>query len=144
MRRLNGLTVLLLVLAALWGVLQLLLAFFVHVAVRGYDRPSGWVVPPTKTYMQAFGVSEIALTAVTMALVVFVGLALHRRAGRGLLGAGRVAWVVSVATTVLGALGFVYLLGVGLCLLLACASVPRPTRARRVRGSGVPTATGAG
>jgi hypothetical protein len=141
MRRL---TVLLLVLAALWGVVQLLLAFFVHVAVRGYGTPSGWVVPPTKTYMQAYGMSEVALTVVIMALVVLVGVALHRRASRDLPGAGRVAWAVSVVTTALGVLGFVYLFGVGLCLLLACASVPRVRRARRVRGSAVPTAAGVG
>ncbi len=125
MRRINGFTVLFLALAVLWGAVQLVLAFFVHVTVRGHATSSGWVVPPAKTFMRAYGVSELVLTAVIMALAVTVGAALLRRATRGLWGAGSLAWSISVLTTLLGALGFVYLLGVGICLLLACVSVPR-------------------
>jgi len=124
-RRLNGFTVLFLVLAALWGVLQFVLAFFVHVTSRGHETSAGWVVPPTKTYMQADGVSEVVLTLVILALVGAVGANLHRRVTRGLQGAGGLAWAVSVVTLALGVVGFVYAFGVGICLLLACASVSR-------------------
>ena len=80
---------------------------------------------PSKTYMQADGVSEVVLTLVILALVVAVGATLHKRVTRGLQGAGRSAWAVSVVTLALGVLGFAYAFGVGICLLLACASVPR-------------------
>jgi hypothetical protein len=114
-----------LVLAALWGVLQFVLAFFVHLAARGHEVGPRWVVPPTKTYIQADGISEIVLSLVVLAMAAAVGVALHRRAERGLWGAGRLAWSVAAVASVLGVLGFAYLFGVGICLLLACASVPR-------------------
>lgn len=74
--------------------------------------------------MQAYGASEVVLTVLSVGLVIAVGIALDRRANRGLSGAGGAAWAISVVTAVLGAVGFVYLLGVGVCLLLACGSVP--------------------
>ena len=141
MRRLNGTTVLFLALAGLWGVAQLVLAFFVHVAVRGHGTTSGWVVPPAKTYMEAFGTSEVVLTLAIFGLVGLVAWVLHRRAARGEAGAGRVAWGVSLVTAALGAVGFVYLFGVGVCLLVACAGVSR--RAPDRRGRDTPLTTGA-
>ena len=107
---------------------QFVSAFFVHVAVRAEPTRAGWVVPPTKTYMQAFGVSEVILTSLTLGAIVLVGSLLGRRGIRGDGGAGWLAWAVSIVAAVLGLVGFVYLLGAGVCLLLACATVPRPRR----------------
>jgi len=125
-RRLNRTTATLLALAAVLAVAQFVSAFFVHVAERAELTHSGWVVPPTKTYMQAFGVSEVILTLVTLGAIVVVGSVLGRRA---MGGAGWLAWVVSIVAAILGLAGFVYLFGAGVCLLLACATVPR----RRLR-----------
>ncbi len=141
MKRLDRPTVVFLVLAALWGVAQFVLAFFVHVTERAHETSAGWAVPPTKTYMQAFGVSEAILTILSLGVVVLVAGALYRRRMRNERGAGRLAWGISIATAVLGVVGFVYLFGVAVCLLLACGTVPRhaaPTvgRARPTVGSG--------
>jgi hypothetical protein len=122
MKRLDRPTAVLLVVAALVTVAQFVSAFFVHVAVR---VAAGWVVPPAKTYMQAFGLSEVILTALSLGGVVLVCSSLSRRNARGQRGAGRLAWGVSVLATLLGLVGFVYLFGAGVCLLLACVSVPR-------------------
>jgi hypothetical protein len=122
-------TATLLALAAVFAVAQFVSAFFVHVAERAELTHSGWVVPPTETYMQAFGVSEVILTLVTLGAIVVVGSVLGRRATRGEGGAGWLAWVVSIVAAILGLVGFVYLFGAGVCLLLACATVPR----RRLR-----------
>ena len=126
MRRFSRTTAILLALAALLAVAQFVSAFFVHVAVRAERTRSGWVVPPAKTYLQAFGVSEIILTSLTLAAIVVVGSVLGRRATRREGGAGWLAWGVSIVAAVLGLVGFVYLFGAGVCLLLACATVPRP------------------
>src|SRR5271170_4906285 len=67
MKRLDRPTAVLLVVAALVTVAQFVSAFFVHVAVR---VAAGWVVPPAKTYMQAFGFSEVILTALSLGGVV--------------------------------------------------------------------------
>jgi hypothetical protein len=75
--------------------------------------------------MQTYGVSEVVLTALSLVAVVLVGSVLRRRRIRGEIGAGGLAWGVAVVAVVLGLVGFVYLFGVGLCLLLACVSVPR-------------------
>lgn len=135
-------TVLFLALGLLGVGAQLVVAFFVHVAVRGHETPSGWVVPATRTYMQAYAVSEVVLTVVMVALAVIVALALSGRVKRGQPGAGRIAWSVSALTTVLGTFGFVYLFGVGVCLLLACATMPRSRRAPLVGGSALSDAAG--
>jgi hypothetical protein len=112
-------------LAALLAVAQFVSAFFVHVAVRARPTHSGWAGPPTKTYIQAFGVSEVILTSLSLAGIVVVGSVLSRRTRRGEGGAGWLAWGVSVVTALLGLVGFVYLFGAGVCLLLACVTVPR-------------------
>jgi hypothetical protein len=125
MKRLDRATTALLSLAALLAVAQFGSAFFVHVAARAQLTRSGWAVPPTKTYIQTFGVSEVILTALSLAAIVVVGSVLRRRTMRGESGAGWLAWGVSVASAVLGLVGFVYLFGVGVCLLLACVTVPR-------------------
>jgi hypothetical protein len=143
-RRLNSATVVFLVLASLWGVAQFVLAFFVHVTARARETSAGLVVPPTKTYMQDYAVSEIVLTVVIVALTVCVAVALHGRATRGVSGVGRLAWGISIVTTLLGLLGFAYLFGVGICLLLACASVPRRRREAKVHGAVTPTPAGIG
>lgn len=96
-RKLPRITVALLVLAALWCVVQFVLSFFVHVAVRPHP---GTVSPPTRTHFQAFGPSEVVLTAIG-------------------LGA------VSIAAAALGVIGFAYLFGVAICLLLAGTTVWR-------------------
>jgi hypothetical protein len=144
MRRLNVLTAVFLASAALCGLMQFVSAFFVHVAVRGHQTSAGWVVPPTKTSMQAYPVSEVTLALAIIALVALVGIVLSRRASRELRGAGGAAWSVSIVTTALGASGLVHLFGVGVCLLLACASVPRHRGEATRGGPPVPTAAGVG
>jgi hypothetical protein len=125
MKRLDRATAALLILAALLAVAQFVSAFFVHVAARAQLTRSGWAVPPTKTYIQTFGVSEVILTSLSLAAIVVVGSVLSRRTMRGESGAGWLAWGVAVVTAVLGLVGFVYLFGAGVCLLLACVTVPR-------------------
>jgi len=125
MRRLGRATAALLMLAALLAVAQFVSAFFVHVAARAQPTGSGWAVPPTKTYIQAFGVSEVILTLLSLAAIVVVGAVLSRRMLHGEWGAGWLAWGVSVVAAILGLVGFVYLFGAGVCLLLACVTVPR-------------------
>jgi hypothetical protein len=115
----------LVVLAALVVGAQFVSAFFVHVAARARPTPSGWVVPPTKTFIQTFGLSEVILTSASLAAIVVVASVLSRRRSRGQSGAGWLAWGVSVVAAVLGLFGFVYLFGAGVCLLLACVTVPR-------------------
>jgi len=125
MQRLDRATAALLSLAALLAVAQFVSAFFVHVAARAQLTRSGWAVPPMKTYIQTFGVSEVILTSLSLAAIVVVGSVLRRRTMRGESGAGWLAWGVSVVTAILGLVGFVYLFGAGVCLLLACVTVPR-------------------
>jgi hypothetical protein len=128
MRRVNRTTKIWLALAALLAVAQFVSAFFVHVAVRAEPTRSGWVVPPTKTYMQAFGISEVILTSLTLGAIIVVSSVLGRRGMCGEGGAGLFAWGISIAAAAVGLVGFVYLFGAGVCLLLACATVPRPRR----------------
>ncbi len=126
MRRLDRATAGLLIVAALLTTAQFVSAFFVHVVARARPTSSGWVVPPTRTSIQAFGLSEVILTSVSLAAIVVVASVLSRRRRlRGQGGSGWVAWGVSTVIAVLGLLGFVYLFGAGLCLLLACVTVPR-------------------
>jgi CBS domain containing-hemolysin-like protein len=143
-RRLDRATTGFLILAALLLVAQFVSAFFVHVTVRAEPTGAGWAVPPTKTYMQAFGASEVILTLLSLAALLVVGSVLVRRSGRGALGAGALAWGVSAAAAALGLVGFVYLFGVGVCLLVACATVPRrpSTAAPRRRSSVASSVTG--
>ena len=131
----------LLALAAIWAVLQFVLSFFVHIAERGHASPTGWVAPTPRTYMQAYGLSEIVITVAMLLLVWVVALSLRARARRGDSGAGLVAWSASLVTTALWTVGFAYALGVGICLLLACASVHQSARARGSLSSS-PTAVG--
>lgn len=128
MRPLNRTSTTLLGLAALLAVAQFVSAFFVHVAERAEPTRSGWVEPTTKTYMQAFGVSEVILTLLALGAIVSVGSMLGRRGRRGEGGARWLAWGVSIVAAVLGLVGFVYLFGAGVCLLLACATMPHPRR----------------
>ena len=53
------------------------------------------------------------------------GIFLSRRRSRGEPGAGFGAWAVSIAAAARGVLGFAYLFGVAICLLLACSSAPK-------------------
>jgi hypothetical protein len=124
-KRLDRITRVLLALAVLWASAQFVLAFFVHVTERARLTGTGWVVPPTRTYMQAFTLSEVLLTLVTVGLVLLVGWALQRRRVQREPGAGGLAWAAAVSTCALGLIGFAYLFGVGLCLLLACATMRR-------------------
>ncbi len=126
-------TAVFLALAAFLLVAQFVSAFFVHVTVRAEPTRSGWVVPPSKTFMQAFGPSEVVLTLVSVGALALVGSVLHRRRARGQPGAGPLAWGVSALATALGLVGFVFLFGVGVCLLVACATVPRHLSARGTR-----------
>jgi hypothetical protein len=139
MRRRNGLTVAFLLAGALVGVVQFVVAFFVHVTARGHETSAGFVVPTTQTYMQADGVSEVVFSIVVLALVAVVAATVHRRATRELWGAGPLAWTASAVTAALGVLGFASLFGVGVCLLVACVSVPRRP-ASSVRRSALPGA----
>jgi hypothetical protein len=130
MRRLHRATVGSLVLAAVLLMAQFVSAFFVHVTVRAEPTGDGWVVPPTKTNMEAFGASEVILTLLSLGALIVVGSVLRRRSGRGVPGAGPLAWSVSAVAAALGLVGFAYLFGVGVCLLVACATVPRRSSAR--------------
>ena len=137
MRRTDRATAALLILAALLAMAQFVSAFFVHVAARARPTPSGWVAPPTKTYIQTFGVSEVILTSLSLAAIVVVASVLSRRTMRGQSGAGWLAWGVSVVAAVLGLVGFVYLFGAG-CAFSWPASpcravIPWPRSARPVR-----------
>jgi hypothetical protein len=125
MRRLDRPTEALLALAALFAVAQFVSAFFVRVTVRAVPTGSGWVVPPTKTYIQAFGVSEVILTVLLLAAIAVVGSSLRRRRLRGESGAGWLACGVSAVAALFVLSGFVYLFGAGVSLLVACISVPR-------------------
>ncbi len=125
MRRLDPITTVFLVLAGAWAVAQFGLGFFVHVARVPRWTRTGSVVPPTKTYGQAFAGSEVTLTIVVLSAVVIVAVLLQRRIRGDEFGAGRLAWGVSVATLIFGVVGFRYLFGVGLLLCVACASVRR-------------------
>ncbi|MGD0746508.1 MAG: hypothetical protein ABSB68_01695 [Acidimicrobiales bacterium] len=133
-RSLERITVAFLVLAAVCCVAQFALSFFAHVAVR---PPPGGVGPPAKTYFEAFGLSEVVLTALGLAAVALVGFLLSRRRLRDEHGAGFGAWAVSAAAAALGVLGFPYLFGVAICLLLACSSA---TRSRSTASRTEPTA----
>ena len=138
-RRLERITVAFLVLAALCCVAQFAFSFFAHVAVRS---PPGGVRPPPRTYFEAFGLSEVVLTTLGLAAVALVGFALSRRRSLGEPGAGFAPWAVSAATAALGVLGFPYLFGVAICLLLACSSVTRGrTRHRRAEPTAIVGAT---
>ncbi|HEX4128173.1 MAG TPA: hypothetical protein VHX67_11385 [Acidimicrobiales bacterium] len=130
MKRLHGATVGFLVLAALLLMAQFVSAFFVHVTVRAEPTGEGWVVPPTKTCIQAFGASEAILTLLSLGALILVGSVLRRRGGRCVPGAGPLTWSVSAVAAALGLVGFAYLFGVGVCLLVACATVPRRSSAR--------------
>jgi hypothetical protein len=61
---------------------------------------------------------------VSIAGIVAVALGLRRRSLRAQSGAAWLAWGVSVVAAVLGLVGFVYLFGAGVCLLLARVTVP--------------------
>jgi hypothetical protein len=140
MTRLDRITSVFLFLAGVWAMAQFALAFFVHVTERAKLTTTGWVVPPTKTYIQAFAVSELVLTVVVLGVVAFVGTMLHRRMSIGELGAGWLAWSLSIATLLFGVVGFRYLFGVGIFLCLACASARRRLSAEGPRSTGVETA----
>jgi len=141
-KRLHRATAVFLALAVLWSLAQFVSAFFVHVAARARPTGSGWGVPPTKTNFQAFGLSEVILTLLSLGAVVLVASLLSVRRGRGEYGAGRLAWGISTATVVLGLVGVGSLFGVALFPLMACVTVPRraSTGARRRRP---PVASGA-
>jgi hypothetical protein len=133
MKRLDPITVVFLALAGTWAMAQLVLAFFVHVTERARLTSAGWVMPPTKTYIQAYALSEVVLTVVVLGVVVLVGFQLQRRKRVGEFGAGRLAWGVSIAALLFGVVGFRYLFGVSVFLCLACGSVGRrpPTQVPR-------------
>lgn len=121
-RGLNGASVIFLVLAALWSVAEFLGSFYEPVVVR--PRPDS-VRQPTRTLFSAFGPSEVIVTALGLGVIALVGLLLYRRGRNGTPGAGRAAWGLSLATAALGVLGFAYLFGVAICLLLSCGAASR-------------------
>jgi hypothetical protein len=93
-------------------------------------------VPRTKTYIQAFAVSELTLTVVVLAVVVLVVILLHQRIRDGEFGAGRLAWGASIATLFFGIVGWPpWRAGVGVFLCAACASVRRRLPAKAPRSS---------
>ena len=141
MKRLDPVTVAFLALAGAWAMAQFVLTFFVHVTERAKLTSAGWVVPPTKTYMQSYALSEVVLTAVVLGVVVLVGSLLHRRRRGGEFGAGPLAWGVSIATLLFGIVGFTYLLGVSVCLCVACASVRRRPSTEAPRSTAARTAS---
>ncbi len=69
LKRLDPLTVVFLALAGAWAMGQFVLAFFVHVTERAKLTGAGWVVPPTKTYIQSYALSEVVLTAVVLGIL---------------------------------------------------------------------------
>jgi hypothetical protein len=143
-KQLGSVTTALLCLAALWALAQFVLAFFLHVTERARMTQAGLTVPPTKTYMQAYAASEVILTVLVLGIVAVVSALLSRRIRGGQIGAGRVAWGLSIATLVFGIIGFTYLFGVAVLLCLACASVrdPRAATAGAARRPARPAALG--
>jgi hypothetical protein len=128
MKRFDRAAAVFLALAVLWAFARFVSSFFVHVVERARPTGSAFVVPPTKTNFQAFDLSEVILTLLSLAAVLLVASTLSRRRSRGERGAGRLAWGVSIATVILGLVGGGSLFGVALFLLLACVAVPgRPS-----------------
>ena len=137
MKRLDRLTVTLLLVAGLGSLVLTLLTFVVHISVRDGSHnlirtaSGGYVDVPVapQTYFQKYGFPELLLFGLGLVLVVAVAAALRSRAGHGLADAGRLAWGLSVAGLVVGIVGFVtvapYLLLVGILLVLACSAVSR-------------------
>jgi hypothetical protein len=137
MKRRDPLTLIFLALAGAWAMAQFVLAFFVHVTERAKLTSAGWVVPPTRTYIQTYALSEVVLTAVVLGVVVAVGSLLGRRRRGGEFAAGLLAWGLSTATFLSGIVGFSHLFGVAVLLCLACASVNRRPSIDLQRHSGM-------
>ncbi len=135
MKRLDPLTLTFIAVAGAWATAQFVLAFFVHVTERAKLTSAGWMVPPTKSYIQTYALSEVVLTAVVLGVVVAVGSLLRRRRREGEFGAGLLAWGLSIVTFLTGIVGFSYLFGVAVFLCLACASVNRRPSADQQRHS---------
>jgi len=139
MKRLDRVTTILVLIAALISVALSLVAFVVHVPVRDdahnlvRTASGAYVEIPVgpQTYFQKYGFSELLLLGLGLVLVIAVGVALRSRAVHASKGAGRLAWGLSLACLVLGVVGSVtdapYLLLVGVLLVLACGTVPRGT-----------------
>jgi Na+/melibiose symporter-like transporter len=128
-KRLNGVTALLLSLAFLVSAANCALLFFVHIPVNERLRP--------RTYFQAYGVAELFLAAVGLVLATLVAFLLHRRSMNDEQKAGRVALGVSVAALVVGVIGLPhYMLLVGIFLIGACLSFS--ARQSRVLGTELP------
>jgi uncharacterized membrane protein YkgB len=141
MKRLDSVTAVFLALAGAWATAQFVLAFYVHVTERAKLTRDGRVVPPSKTYMQSYALSEVVLMAVVLGVVVLIGLLLHRRRRGGEFGAGRLSWGLSIATLLFGIVAFTYLFGVSVCLCLACASVRRRPSTEGPRSTAARTAS---
>ena len=99
MKRLDRLTVTLLLVAGLISVVLTLLAFVVHISVRDGSHnlvrtaSGGYVEVPVvpQTYFQKYGVPELLLLAFGLLLVIAMAVVLRDRAGRGLANAGVLA-----------------------------------------------------
>ncbi len=113
MKRLNGVTALLLSIAFVLSASNCVLVFFAHIPVNARLRP--------RTYFQAYGLAELLLAAVGLVLVALVTFLLYRQRVNHEQKAGRAAWGLSVAAVVVGAIGLPhYVFLVGLLLIGSC------------------------
>jgi hypothetical protein len=134
-KRLSRPTAIVLLLAALWSLVLVLAAFFVHIPVRAGSRnlvrtaSGAYIEVPIRpqTYFQKYGLSELIVVGLGVAVTFVLALALRRRAEQGAAGAGGKAWALSGTGLSLGVVGFVtiapYLLVTGVLLVVACRTV---------------------
>jgi hypothetical protein len=134
MRRLNGVTVLLLSLAFLWSAALTVWIFVADIPItpgshRLIQTATGGqqeVLALPQTYFQAYGVSELLLTGMGLVFAGLVALLLHQRSSDQQRDAGRAAWGVSIAALVVGIIGVLgiapYMFFVGVLLIGACLS----------------------
>ena len=137
MKRLDRITAILLLVAGLGSLALTLLALVVHVPVRDGSHDlvrtasGAYVEVPVmpQTYFQKYGISELLLLGLGLVLVIAVTVALRGRAVHGGVGAGGLAWGLSLSCLILGIVGTVtvapYLLLVGILLVLACSASSR-------------------
>ena len=97
MKRLNGVTTLLLSLAFLLSLANAVLVFFVHIPVNARFAP--------RTYFQAYGAPELFLAFMGLVITSLVGFLLCRQSAHHQSKCGGAAWSVSIAGLILGVIG---------------------------------------
>jgi hypothetical protein len=118
MKRMNGITAVLLSLAILLSLANSILVFFVHIPANARLLQ--------RTYFQAYGIPELLLVGTGVVIAALVAFLLYRQNGRHQLKAGGPAWGVSIAAMALGIIGVLamprFMFLVGILLIGACLS----------------------